>query len=187
MAEYLTYITKYPKLQVTATYPYYDDGTLHNGFDTKTPNNADTNVFSPVSGRVIRSELGSAGTKAYGEFIMIYNDDDVGEDWDNSYTYLAAHFYLRAVKVGQYINKGDYLGIYGQTGNATGPHVHSEILKGYGFNTGVRWNPAPYIGVPNAKGIYNVKFGGGSGPGPIPPPPHRGKNYMPIYYYLRRR
>lgn len=47
------------------------------------------------------------------------------------------------VKVGQYINKGDTVGLCGSTGASTGPHIH------YGLHFhGVMTNPLRYITVP---------------------------------------
>lgn len=37
------------------------------------------------------------------------------------------HLENRQVKVGQHVKKGDILGIMGNTGHSTGPHLHLEI------------------------------------------------------------
>lgn len=45
-----------------------------------------------------------------------------------------------SVRVGQSVSKGQQIGRVGRTGNATGPHLHFEVIK-----NGSCVNPAPYL------------------------------------------
>lgn len=49
-------------------------------------------------------------------------------DIDDRYTMGYAHLQTFTVRAGQYVNKGDVIGYVGSTGDATGPHVHLDLL-----------------------------------------------------------
>lgn len=72
-------------------------------------------VFSPVSGRVIRSEE----EYGYGNCIRILGRDGK--------TYIFAHLKHMAAKEGDMISKGKKLGSVGSSGRATGSHLHFEV------------------------------------------------------------
>jgi len=46
------------------------------------------------------------------------------------------------VKVGDQLKRGETLGLVGETGMATGPHLHFEL-----YINGVRVDPAPALGL----------------------------------------
>lgn len=156
---YSTYITTSNKLRVTAGFPKYADGTPHRGGDVKVPGDTNKNVGSLVSGEVIRSEFGTGGNWSWGNFICVYSPE-------RDETVLMAHFAQRLVNVGDTVKAGDIIGIYGSTGNVTGPHVHVERHKGRGI-TNHLLDPFVLIGVPNAVGDYDVTFEGSEEP-PMP-------------------
>lgn len=167
---YTTYITDNPKLQITAAYPAYSDGSPHRGIDTKTPGNVNTYVRCPsVGGKIIRSELGTGGNWSWGNFIVC--------QMANGTLWLAAHFASRLVNVGDTVNPGDVIGIYGSTGNVTGPHTHWEYHTSNSIGGGNLGDPSFLLGVPNAVGVYDVSFGGGGNP-PVPPPETKGCNIL---------
>ena len=72
--------------------------------------------------------------------------------WDGAYGYkvvishinglqsVYAHLSKISVKRGQTVEAGKKIGKSGRTGNATGPHLHFEIIK-----NGVQVNPVPYL------------------------------------------
>jgi murein DD-endopeptidase MepM/ murein hydrolase activator NlpD len=53
---------------------------------------------------------------------------------------LYAHLHRNYVRVGQEVERGQVIGSMGQTGRATGPHLHYEIRK-----NGQAINPNPYL------------------------------------------
>ncbi|MDD4850229.1 MAG: M23 family metallopeptidase [Gemmiger sp.] len=56
---------------------------------------------------------------------------------------LYAHLQYLFVRPGQAVKVGECLGTVGQTGDATGPHLHFELL-----HEGVRYDPQPALGLP---------------------------------------
>lgn len=56
------------------------------------------------------------------------------------YSTFYAHNKSNAVKVGQYVKRGDVIAYSGSTGSSTGPHSHYEIWK-----AGKHINPMPFI------------------------------------------
>lgn len=71
-----------------------------------------------------------------------------------------AHLYRTVVNKGQRVSKGDLIGFVGQSGTATGPHTHFEVLPASpNFANGFagRVNPAPYMGVTNGATVDQIK------------------------------
>ena len=60
----------------------------------------------------------------YGNYVMIYHSN-------GAYT-LYAHMSSLAVSVGQTVTQGQVIGYVGDTGWATGPHLHFEIRNASG-------------------------------------------------------
>ena len=67
--------------------------------------------------------------KSYGNYVRILHAD--GDET------LYAHMQYLFVRAGERVTAGQTLGTVGQTGNATGPHLHFEIL-----HKGLRYDPA---------------------------------------------
>lgn len=75
-----------------------------------------------------------AGYKgSYGKLVVI--------DHNNGYVTKYAHCNDIYVNVGQKVYKGEKIASVGATGNATGPHLHFEVLK-----NGQNVNPSAYLG-----------------------------------------
>ena len=55
--------------------------------------------------------------------------------------------HLSAVSVGygQSVSEGHPVGRVGQSGDATGPHLHFEVWRGPVWNGGIRVNPLAYL------------------------------------------
>jgi len=83
------------------------------------------------SGKVIVS--GWPDNSGYGRRIII--------DHGNGFTTLYAHLSSTAVSVGQYVSRGQTIGMMGSTGRSTGVHLHLEIRK-----NGVALNPLSLLG-----------------------------------------
>jgi murein DD-endopeptidase MepM/ murein hydrolase activator NlpD len=65
-------------------------------------------------------------------------------DHENGYHTWYAHLSRFAVTAGTHVRKGEIIGFVGATGEATGPHLHYQIMLG-----GQAIDPAPYLdGVP---------------------------------------
>ena len=104
--------------------------SLHTGLDI-----AGTGLGSPVyaadNGTVIKSEYNGAG---YGNYIVINHN--------NGYYTSYAHMNQRISNIGDTVAKGQIIGYVGQTGRATGPHLHFEAWYGGApFAGGSRFNP----------------------------------------------
>lgn len=88
-------------------------GRLHGGLDVAAA--VGTPVFAARAGRVVTA----AQTGGFGLLVEL----DHGDGWRSRYGHLSAV----SVQTGQQLQVGAVLGSVGQTGNATGPHLHFEI------------------------------------------------------------
>lgn len=99
---------------------------FHKGLDLAVPDG--TPVAAAKAGRVI-----TAGTQSgYGLVVIL----DHGGGLVTKY----GHLSTLGVRVGQDVAAGATIGLSGHTGDATGPHVHFEVLK-----NGIAVDPAPYL------------------------------------------
>lgn len=111
----------------------YRWGTLHDGTDIAGCGYG-SNIFAAQSGTVVesRKKPGSypGGYGDNGEYITI--------DHHNGYYTLYAHLCpnCRYVSVGDEVVKGQVIGGMGQTGMATGVHLHFSIWYGYPYRSG---------------------------------------------------
>lgn len=112
---------------------------FHTGIDLVGNN---TNVYSVSDGKVIMAK--SYG--AYGNAVKIKDE--------NGKIFLYAHLKSIAVKVGQTVNRATKIGVMGNTGNSTGPHLHIE-MRTSADKYGVVEDIAAYMGIPNALGTYD--------------------------------
>jgi murein DD-endopeptidase MepM/ murein hydrolase activator NlpD len=55
------------------------------------------------------------------------------------------HMSAITVADGQHVGRGQQVGRVGQSGNATGPHLHFEVWRGPVWNGGTRVNPLSYL------------------------------------------
>ena len=90
-----------------------------------------TPIYAADNGTVIKSEYNTAG---YGNYIVINHN--------NGYYTSYAHMNQRVSNIGDTVAKGQIIGYLGQTGRATGPHLHFEAWYGGApFAGGTRFNP----------------------------------------------
>ncbi len=87
--------------------------TRHNGLDFGVP--VGTPVRSTMDGRVVYAGWNDQG---YGNLVIVEN---------GPYRTYYAHLSSIPVSVGQQVNAGAVIGLSGNTGNSTGPHLHYEI------------------------------------------------------------
>ncbi len=101
-------------------------GKLHKGID----------IGSPMGAKIVASNEGKITTSAYnssyGNYVIINHG--------GGYMTVYAHLSKRLVSVGQYVAKGQTIGLCGSTGHSTGPHLHFEIRV-----NGTAVNPKKYV------------------------------------------
>jgi len=85
----------------------------HNGLDFGVP--VGTPVRSTMDGRVVYAGWNDQG---YGNLVIVEN---------GAYRTYYAHLSSIPVVVGQQVSAGTVIGLSGNTGNSTGPHLHYEI------------------------------------------------------------
>lgn len=112
----------------------------HKGLDFTA---TDKRVFATCDG-VVRKVAYDA--KGWGWYVS------VGES--NGRRHVFCHLSAGSIKVkqGQKVNRLTVLGTMGDTGNATGVHLHYQLQNGEKVI-----NPCEYLGLPNKVGKYNSK------------------------------
>ncbi|MDP2856211.1 MAG: peptidoglycan DD-metalloendopeptidase family protein [bacterium] len=107
----------------------------HNGIDLQA--SIGTPIVAANDGTVIA--LGNQDKycykAAYGKFIVVRHD--------NYLTTLYAHLSLQSVSVGDIVKRGEIIGYTGNTGYATGPHLHFTVYFGPTF----KMNKSSYCGL----------------------------------------
>jgi murein DD-endopeptidase MepM/ murein hydrolase activator NlpD len=102
-------------------HPIFQSRDFHHGLDIA--NRMNTPIHATANGTVVFS----GWQNGYGNIVVI----------DHGYNYRTAYGHLakRLVKVGDYILRGQEIGKMGDTGFATGSHVHYEVhYKGKAVN-----------------------------------------------------
>ena len=107
-------------LYITSHYGYRDhpftgEWELHTGTDYRAP--IGTPVRSCSNGKI----LSYGELEDYGKYIIIQHR--------NGYTSLYGHLNKIQVTKGQIVDEGEEIGVSGNTGLSTGPHLHFEIRK----------------------------------------------------------
>lgn len=127
MAKNSGFIFPLPKgtWQVSA---WWGDGRNHQAIDIRAPKG--TSIFAVADGTVIDTGY----TNSYGYYVKIRHN--------NGITTMYAHASQICIKEGEAVKQGDVIALVGRTGNATGNHLHFEVIV-----NGVLKNPAPYLGL----------------------------------------
>ncbi len=107
-------------------HPVYKTYKMHTGMDFTAP--IGTDIYSTGSGTVVHVEYNNGG---YGNHVIV--------DHGFGFQTLYGHMHKVSVRQGQKILRGEVLGIVGNTGTSTGPHLHYEVIK-----NGVKINPVNY-------------------------------------------
>lgn len=107
------------KYRITSAYgmrvsPISGNKRFHNGIDLAAPEG--TPVYACKSGRVILAKMGDA---VFGNHVIVQHDGGM--------TSLYAHLSRITVSNGATVAGGQEIGKVGQTGLATGPHLHFEV------------------------------------------------------------
>ncbi len=107
-------------------HPISNDLEFHAGIDIS--NEIGTPVYATADGivRMVSYENG------YGKRIIVTHN----ESYESQY----AHLYSFQVSEGERVRKGQIIGLMGNTGMSTGPHLHYEVIE-----DGVKVNPIPFL------------------------------------------
>ncbi len=103
-------------------------GSFHYGIDIAGAGIYNAPIVAANSGKVIIAFTNHIPGYSYGKYVVI--------DHGGGYSTLYGHCNSLAVKVGDYVTKGQTIAHVGTTGNSSGYHLHFEIRE-----NGVRKNP----------------------------------------------
>ncbi len=104
----------------------YDWGILHNYNAVDIANSCGTPVVASADGLVIPDanipDVPGGWNGGYGNFILIQHS------FGNNVRTRYAHLEQTMVQVGDYVKQGQEIGLMGESGEATGCHVHFEVI-----------------------------------------------------------
>ena len=95
--------------------PFDDSQEFHPGLDIRA--NLNTPIFAAADGRVVTVEENAI----YGRTIVLEHTENLTSKY--------AHLSQIRVKQGQQVTQGQLIGLSGDTGKVTGPHLHFELRK----------------------------------------------------------
>lgn len=106
--------------------PFTQKASMHTGIDL----GGDTgdNVYAAAAGEVIETGL----HHDYGNYILIEHTQGIQTKY--------MHLSKVLVQKGDKMSKGEIIGLVGNTGRSTGPHLHYEVI-----HNGKQVNPQPYL------------------------------------------
>ena len=116
-----------PAAVVSSSFGARRGGGFHQGIDLGARKG--TPVMATADGTVAFA----ARSSGYGRTVLI----DHGGGWQTRY----AHLKRIKVEAGERVVHGKVIGTVGQSGRASGPHLHYEVLR-----NGVPVDPRPYLG-----------------------------------------
>ena len=113
-------------------------GTFHAGLDFAAP--IGTPIYAAADGVVVegRERYNVAG---FGSWIWLDCQDSVGKDF--IYGHVKHDGIL--VRAGDRVRAGQQIGVVGNEGESTGPHLHFEVWGAPGRLGGAHQDPAPYL------------------------------------------
>jgi hypothetical protein len=118
----VTFVHPLPGARISASFARYivkSRNRQHHGVDFAAPTG--TPVFAASAGVVLSADNTSL-SEAFGNAVLIEHGDQL--------TSLSAHLSRLDVELGQWVEAGQQIGLVGQTGRATGPHLHFELWRG---------------------------------------------------------
>jgi murein DD-endopeptidase MepM/ murein hydrolase activator NlpD len=126
----------------------------HQGIDI--PLAEGTKVYAAAAGKVTAAQSG-AGARSYGLYVKIKHSD--------KYETLYAHLSRIDVSVGQEVSEGQQIGLSGNTGFSTGPHLHFGL-----YRNGSAIDPSGYVGGDLTGGVekYAASNNGGKNKKSVP-------------------
>jgi murein DD-endopeptidase MepM/ murein hydrolase activator NlpD len=130
--------------------PFTGGEEFHEGIDFAAPEG--TRIRAVAAGIV--TWAGPHG--GFGNMVQI--------DHGNGYATRYGHAYQVLVHVGQTVQRGDVIGLVGNTGRSTGPHVHFEVLK-----NGHEVNPARFVALRAGSTAFTAPVAGHAAADKAPP------------------
>ncbi len=124
------------KIQVNSRFGKRD-GSFHAGIDYQAAEG--TPIYAAEKGIVV---FAGDNIWGYGDTVIIRH---IG-----GFASLYAHASVLGVEVGQTVEKGQFIAYAGETGNASGPHLHFEIREG-----AKAVNPVPWLFPPRQTTSVN--------------------------------
>lgn len=120
----------------------------HPGYDFVAP--IGTPVFSMTDGTVVEIQTGRPNKKIGSGLALALSDDDLGNyikvKPNDDPSVIISYFHLTSdngvhVKKGDKVKKGQQIGLSGNSGKTTGPHLHVDMLKGgvYKIDHAIHW------------------------------------------------
>ncbi|MBE6820320.1 MAG: M23 family metallopeptidase [Ruminococcaceae bacterium] len=131
--------------EVIASYPSYSDGSAHWGvdiglYDDGTNVSEGTYILAARDGVVVTVYNDGKWNTGFGNYCVI--------DHGNGVQTLYAHSKDIRVNEGDAVVQGQVIGIVGDTGNTTAPHLHFEVRVENGNGSYKRVNPLKFISEP---------------------------------------
>lgn len=123
----------------------------HNGIDYGLPEGVP--VAAAAAGQVIRAEMDTETARnpkaGYGNHVRIQHPNG----WQTIYGHLSGI----SVSTGQFIRMGEQIGVSGNTGRSTCPHLHFELRTDVAATRAI--DPAPFIvdEMPKDGGLFRVE------------------------------
>lgn len=120
LGQYYSVCPPLKRLSVSSRFGYrtdpFDHETprMHHGLDLRAP--VGTEVFSMFAGEVLRV----SSDERSGKFITIRHGE---------YTISYCHLHRQLVKAKECVRAGDIIGLSGNTGRSTGPHLHLTVRR----------------------------------------------------------
>ncbi len=131
--------------EIIASYPSYSDGSAHWGvdiglYDDGTNVSEGTDILAARDGVVVTAYNDGKWNTGFGNYCVIDHGDGVQT--------LYAHSKNIIVNEGDTVVQGQIIGIVGDTGNTTAPHLHFEVRVENGNGSYKRVNPLKFISEP---------------------------------------
>lgn len=181
---YYARIAPFINVAFTVTSVWWEQPRNHRGLDIATPYAlGNVPVYSMCNGTIIFNGEDVGG---YGYYIIM-------KDSTTNMGFLYAHLNKPSpLAVGTPIVVGQYVGNEGQTGHATGIHLHVEMqdLTNHGWIYGAPKetysNPAEFMGFPNQEGIW-IYYDGTPIDPPTPTPTFKRVKFPWVLYARKNR
>lgn len=142
------------KITITSDYgmrqhPTTKEMTPHNGVDIAVR-------YAPVFATEDQGKVTFVGNITNGgHAVKVEYTHADGKKYETTYMHLNSS----NVKVGDVVNAGQQLGVSGNSGRSTGPHLHFEVKEfAQGDTTGKTIDPAQYLNEINVRSCANVQY-----------------------------